>query len=382
MAFSVSTRAISSLPRTFPTDGFEMLPLHEKYEEEGIPGYKAERFYPVRLGEVFESRYQVVAKLGFGTVSTVWLCRDLEENVLLTLKVCIAGEDCTSEFAVSDLVNSTDGNHPGKARLRIVLNHFQIQGHNGTTHRCLLYTPLGLTETDFRNLLPEKVFSKGLLQQSLLLILGGLDFLHQIGVVHTDLSPNNILLGIRDDDDAIAKVERAEQENPSARKVLPDGRVIHLSYTMPLTDGEPMITDFGAARLGEPGKKQKFVGDVMPGFYRAPEIILGMEWDDKIDIWAVGLMMWDLLEGHRLFRAVKDGYLDDELHLAEMVALMGPPPKEALERARAQERSSASRYWDDQGELNPDSCKSPQKERKYKRHAHMVSFYFVYGLLD
>lgn len=92
--------------------------------------------------------------------------------------------------------------------------------------------------------------------------------------------------------------------------------------------------------------------------------------------------MWDLLEGHRLFRAVKDGYLDDELHLAEMVALMGPPPKEALERARAQERSSASRYWDDQGELNPDSCKSPQKERKYKRHAHMVSFYFVYGLLD
>jgi hypothetical protein len=31
----------------------------------------------VRLGEVFESRYQVVAKLGHGTASTVWLCRDL-----------------------------------------------------------------------------------------------------------------------------------------------------------------------------------------------------------------------------------------------------------------------------------------------------------------
>ncbi|KAL2443830.1 hypothetical protein ABEF95_013480 [Exophiala dermatitidis] len=259
---------------------------------------------------------------------------------------CIAGEDCTNELAVSDLIKSTDGDHPGKARLRVVLNDFQIQGPHGI-HRCLLYTPLGLTETDFRNLLPEKVFSKELLQQSLLLILGGLDFLHRIGVVHTDISPNNILLGIRDDDDAVAKVEGTEEQNPSPRKVLPDGRVIHLSYTMPLTDGEPMITDFGAARLGEPD--QKHMGDVMPGFYRAPEIILGMKWDDKIDIWAVGLMMWDLLEGHRLFRAVKDGYLDDELHLAEMVALMGPPPEDVLEQARAQERSSASRYWDDQG---------------------------------
>lgn len=52
--------------------------MHEKIEEERVPDYKAERFYPVRLGDVFEFRYQVVAKLGFGTASTVWLCRDLK----------------------------------------------------------------------------------------------------------------------------------------------------------------------------------------------------------------------------------------------------------------------------------------------------------------
>jgi len=33
---------------------------------------------PQQLGDVFDSRYQVVAKLGFGTASTVWLCRDLK----------------------------------------------------------------------------------------------------------------------------------------------------------------------------------------------------------------------------------------------------------------------------------------------------------------
>jgi hypothetical protein len=32
-------------------------------------------------------------------------------------------------------------------------------------------------------------------------------------------------------------------------------------------------------------------GDVMPGIYRAPEVILDMEWDSKIDMWCVGLMV-------------------------------------------------------------------------------------------
>jgi serine/threonine protein kinase len=86
----------------------------------------------------------------------------------------------------------------------------------------------------------------------------------------------------------LSKVEQAELENPSPRKVLAD-RVIHLSYTMPITYGEPVISDFGAARSGEPG--QKHSGDVMPGVHRAPEIIVGIEWDSKIDIWSVGVMV-------------------------------------------------------------------------------------------
>lgn len=82
----LSTKAMNSLNllRTFPVNGFEKLPLQNKIEEESVCCYQAERFYPVRLGEVFNSKYQVLAKLGFGTSSTVWLCQDLEyvhENV-------------------------------------------------------------------------------------------------------------------------------------------------------------------------------------------------------------------------------------------------------------------------------------------------------------
>lgn len=160
-------------------------------------------------------------------------------------------------------------------------------------------------------------------------------------------------------------IEQEEIQNPSPRKVLAD-RVIHLSYTMPITHGAPVITDFGAARLGDPG--QKHHGDVMPGVYRAPEVILGMEWDSKIDIWSVGVMVskafseflaqslinlsgiqiWDMFEGGRLFRAVRDGHLNDEQHLVEMVSLMGQPSKTFLERS-----VHGHKFWDGEGEHDP-----------------------------
>ncbi|OAX82535.1 hypothetical protein ACJ72_03120, partial [Emergomyces africanus] len=35
----------------------------------------------------------------------------------------------------------------------------------------------------------------------------------------------------------------------------------------------------------------KHRGDIMPGIYRAPEVILGMEWDCKVDLWSVGVMV-------------------------------------------------------------------------------------------
>lgn len=43
-----------------------------------MPAFDRGLFYPVKLGDVFRSRYQVLSKLGFGANSTVWFCRDLQ----------------------------------------------------------------------------------------------------------------------------------------------------------------------------------------------------------------------------------------------------------------------------------------------------------------
>lgn len=79
-----SVRKMVSVPpsprRNFPTSGFVTLNATNKIEEEEIPSYNPEDYYPVYIGEVFNSRYQIVTKLGFGANSTVWLCRDLRQG--------------------------------------------------------------------------------------------------------------------------------------------------------------------------------------------------------------------------------------------------------------------------------------------------------------
>lgn len=47
-------------------------------EEETIPFYKQEQFYPFHIGELLNSRYKILGKLGYGAYSTTWLCRDVQ----------------------------------------------------------------------------------------------------------------------------------------------------------------------------------------------------------------------------------------------------------------------------------------------------------------
>jgi len=45
-------------------------------EDEGQDGYVKGGYHPVNIGEVFNRRYTVVRKLGWGHFSTVWLAKD------------------------------------------------------------------------------------------------------------------------------------------------------------------------------------------------------------------------------------------------------------------------------------------------------------------
>lgn len=82
----MASSTVSLSPRNFPASGFVEIDPTQNIEEEELPFYSAEKYYPARIGEVIASRYQVVSKLGYGTSSTIWLCRDLMWDFLLLMK--------------------------------------------------------------------------------------------------------------------------------------------------------------------------------------------------------------------------------------------------------------------------------------------------------
>jgi hypothetical protein len=49
-----------SPPREPPTSDFEILDNSYLLEEETFPWYSPDAFYPVRIGEIFQSKYQVL----------------------------------------------------------------------------------------------------------------------------------------------------------------------------------------------------------------------------------------------------------------------------------------------------------------------------------
>ena len=65
-------------PLVFPSSGFRIVDASEILEEERFDEFRAGQYYPVEIGDIYASKYQILGKLGFGTTSTVWLARNLQ----------------------------------------------------------------------------------------------------------------------------------------------------------------------------------------------------------------------------------------------------------------------------------------------------------------
>lgn len=157
-------------------------------EKETVRGYKAEHYYPVQIGHVFQDRYRVIGKLGYGSASTVWLCRDLQEGKqYVALKVYINSSRMHRELPIYTHINNIHSQHGGKMNLRRLLDSFEINGPNGK-HPCLVQEALGMNLEELRDLVPGREFTSDLVRESLRDILRALHFLREEAhVIHTGL---------------------------------------------------------------------------------------------------------------------------------------------------------------------------------------------------
>ncbi|OQV11245.1 Protein kinase domain-containing protein [Cladophialophora immunda] len=72
----------------------------------------------------------------------------------------------------------------------------------------------------------------------------------------------------------------------------------------------------------------------MSDLYRAPEVLLKLPWAFPVDVWSVGVMTLELLEGRSLFDPIDrehDQYVLP-LALSQYIGYLGPPPLEMIKR--------------------------------------------------
>ncbi|KAK2809426.1 hypothetical protein FQN50_003885 [Emmonsiellopsis sp. PD_5] len=338
-------RSFSSLhkkPLPIPPPG-PPLPQDKPVDEEICPGYNSKKFYPAKPGEVLANRYQILVKVGWGVSSTVWFARDMrgyecEPESVVALKITNTNSPAVDEREIEEHIAKTNPSHRGYPLLRTFSECFDITGPEGR-HLCLAYEPMREPILHFQRRFKGRMIPLPIIKTYVVFLLAGLDYLHTgCGVVHTDLKLENIMVTF-EDPAVLGDFMDSQLEQPGQYKIDSTGRPVYRSHNDvgPLRKVKgilPKIVDFGlSARLDS--HDDWGIYPIQPDHYRAPEVILGCSWRMSADIWNLGILLWDLIQGKELFHQVHStqGRYNAKAHLAEMIALLGPPHPELVARS-------------------------------------------------
>ncbi|KAJ0023630.1 hypothetical protein NQD34_003529 [Periophthalmus magnuspinnatus] len=171
-------------------------------EQEDPNDYCRGGYHNVKIGDLYNQKYHVIRKLGWGHFSTVWLAWDIQEKRFVAMKVVKSAEHYTEtamdEIKLLKTVRNTDPSDPNRERVVQLLDDFKISGVNGT-HVCMVFEVLGyhllkwIIKSNYQGLPLPCV--KSIIKQ----VLQGLDYLHtKCKIIHTDIKPENILLTVNE----------------------------------------------------------------------------------------------------------------------------------------------------------------------------------------
>ncbi|OBT64998.1 hypothetical protein VE03_05702 [Pseudogymnoascus sp. 23342-1-I1] len=156
--------------------------------------------------------------------------------------------------------------------------------------------------------------------------------------VNLDIKLDNIQEALPDEGtEILARLVEAERRQPGPQNIVTDRATIYTSRSLDYASDVvyPILTDLGMAVFGS----AEYSHAIQAVPYRAPEVILGMKWNESVDIWNLGIVIWEILCGEHLF-----GRDNEWGTLAMMIKYLGPPPIEFLKRSNIY-----SQYFDEQG---------------------------------
>lgn len=208
------------------------------------------------IGRLIDGRYQVRSRIARGGMATVYLATDLRLERRVALKVMhghLADDNQYKARFIQEARSAARLAHPN------VVNVYDQGQDADTAYLVMEYLP-GITLRDLLNEHPVLTTEQTL--DIMEAILSGLAAAHRNGIVHRDLKPENVLLA---------------------------------------DDGRIKIGDFGLARAVS---TQTAAGNALLGTiaYLSPELVTRGIADARSDIYAVGIMLYEMLAGEQPFK--------------------------------------------------------------------------------
>lgn len=239
--------------------------VQESFQDAGsAPDLSQASWGAVETGTVL-GPYEVVERIGSGGMGDVYLARDTRLRRRVALK--LVRDDRSSAENRERLLR--------EARTAATLNHPNVCiVHDVGEAGGELY--IGMEYLEGR-LLREVIVPGGLPIESVIhygaQVAAALDHAHQHGIVHGDLKSNNVIITRTGDakvlDFGLARrIRKADlEEARSSRSVLTE---------------------------------ESQIGGTLP--YMAPEMLRGEAVDERTDLWALGVLLYELAAGHKPFR--------------------------------------------------------------------------------
>jgi len=208
----------------------------------------------LKPGDVIEGRYKYIERIGRGAFGTVLLMEDtvVEEKLILKfLNPNVANDEEIMKRFVHELRYSRKITHRNVIR---IYDFLYMQQNYAIS---MEYFPSHTLGSEIVN---EKPLAQKRALQFGIDIATGMAVAHQIGIVHRDLKPANLLIN---------------------------------------DQGQLKIVDFGVAAAHREGDTQLTKTGYVIGSpkYMAPEQILGRKVDERADVYALGVIMYEMLTG-------------------------------------------------------------------------------------
>ncbi|XP_074389722.1 serine/threonine-protein kinase PAK 3-like [Zonotrichia albicollis] len=236
----------------------------EMREEQGLKTLRS----LVSLGQPM-SKYTGLEELGRGGFGAVYKALDTSSGQQVAIKIMSLKEEMSEELAANEILAMRDNRNPN---IVTYLDSYLVDAE--------LWLAMEFMDggTLF-DVLRAVYLEEGQIGAVCRECLQGLHFLHSRQVIHRDIKSGNVLVGM---------------------------------------DGSVKLGDFGLCAQLSPGHSKRSSSVGTPS-WMAPEVVRGEAYGPKVDIWSLGIMGLEMVEGEAPYQR------EARLRVFELIESNGPP---------------------------------------------------------